>query len=141
MGEGVKLSVKAEQSSRVETLLTILYFFSEHGKEEVSLGEVQESVSKLQKEFPLGYEFFETFLCSFDLFTDLDKLSGEGYIRRYTYSHDTLIPKNFIRLMPTGSWSAKRIVRGLPPDMIEAINRSVVSAISNYKKRWGSWAR
>lgn len=141
MGEGIKLSVKTEQSSRIETLLAILYLFSEHGKEEVSLGEVQECVSKLQNEFPLGYEFFETFLCSFDLFADLEKLCGEGYIRRYTYSHDTLLPKNFIRLIPSGRWSAKKIMPGLPPDMIEAINRNVVSAINNYKKRWGSWAR
>ena len=139
--ERIKLPVKMEQSSRTETLLAILYLFAEHGKEEVSIGEVQECVFKLQKEFPLGYDFFETFLCSLDLFTDLEKLCEEGYSRRYTYSHDTLLPKNFIRLVPSGRWSAKKIIQGLSPDMIEALNRNVVSAIRNYKKRWGSWAR
>lgn len=141
VGKDVKLQGRAKELPHREILLAILYLFAEHGKEEVSLSEFQECVSEFQKEFPLGYDFFETFLCSLDLFTDLENLCEEGYSRRYTYSHDTLLPKNFIRLMPLGRWHAKKIIQRLSPDMIEALNRTVVSAIRNYKKMWGSWAR
>ena len=137
----IKVSGKTKAGPRTEILLAALYLFSQHGKEEVSLSEFQECVSKFQKEFPLGYEFFETFLCSLDLLADLENLVEQGYARRYTYSHDSLLPKNFIRLMPLGRWYVKRIISGLSPDMIEALNKAVVNAISNYKKRWGSWAR
>lgn len=139
--EQIKPQPKMEQSSRTDILLAALYFFSEHGKEEVSLSEFQECVSEFQKEFPLGYDFFETFLCSLDLFTDLENLCEEGYSRRYTYSHDTLLPKNFIRLMPLGTRRAKNIIRSLSSDKIEALNKAVVSAIGNYKKMWGLWGR
>ena len=139
--EQIKPQAKTQQGSRRDILLAALYFFSKHGKEEVSLSEFQEGVSEFQKEFPLGYDFFETFLCSLDLFTDLENLCEEGYSRRYTYSHDTLLPKNFIRLMPLGRWHAKKIIQRLSLDMIEALNRTVVSAIRNYEKMWGSWAR
>ena len=140
-GKDVKLRGRTKEPLRPEILLAMLYIFAEHGKEEVSISEFQECVSEFQRQFPLGYDFFETFLCSLDLLTDLENLGEQGYTRRYTYSHDSLLPKNFIRLMPLGRWHAKGIVPGLSPDRIEAVDKAVVNAISNYTKRWGSWAR
>ena len=140
-GKDVKLQGRTKELPRREILLAMLYIFTEHGKEEVSLSEFQECVSEFQKEFPLGYDFFETFLCALDLFTDLESLSEEGYARRYTYCHDTLLPKGFIALMPLGTRHAKNIIQSLSPGEIEALNKAVVSAISNYKKMWGLWAR
>lgn len=139
--EQIKLAGKTKEVPRSEILLATVYFFSEHGKQEVSLSEFQGCVSEFQKEFPLGYDFFETFLASLDLFTDLESLCQEGYSRRYTYSHDSLLPKNFIRLMPLGRRRAKKIIQTLSPNIIEALNKAIISAIGNYKKTWGSWAR
>ena len=129
-----------KKNQRPEILLAAIYLFSEHGRDkEVSRSELVECIAEFQKEFPLGYEFLETYLYSFELFTDLDNLFIEGYIHQYKYGR--LLPKNFIALKTLGRGRAKKIIEALSPEIIEGLNKAIETAIKNYRERWGSHAR
>lgn len=137
----IKFPGRTKQGRPIEILLAAVYIFSKQGKEEISLSEFQECISVFQKEFSLGYNFSEHFLCSVDLLTDLGDLTRERYIRQYIYRHDNLLPKRFLSLMPLGKGRGNKIVETLSRDTAEALENAVAIAIRNYKETWRSWAR
>jgi len=137
----IKLLGGSKEGRPIEMLLAAMCIFSKQGKEEVSLSELQECISEFQKEFLLGYNFSEHFLCSVDLLTDLRDLSRERYIRQYIYRHDAFLPKRFVSLMPLGKGRGEKIIGTLPPDIARALEDGVTTAIRNYKETWRSWAR
>ena len=141
VSKDIRLPGRTKEGRPIEILLATLCLFSQQGKEEVSISEFQECISEFQKEFSLGYNFSEHFLCSVDLLTDLRDLSQERYIRQYIYRHDALLPKRFVSLMPLGKGRGEKIVGTLSPDTAEALENAASIAIRNYKETWRSWAR
>lgn len=137
----IRLPGRSKEGRPLEMLLATLYLFSEEGKEEVSLSELQECISEFQKEFSLGYNFSENFLCSLDLLTDIKDLYYQRYIRQYIYRHDAFLPKRFVSLLPLGRGRGKKIVEQLSPEMLGALKSAVAGAIRNYQETWRSWAR
>jgi hypothetical protein len=132
--------VKRKQS-RTEVLLGALYFFSEHGRKEVSLSEFQETLAEFQQVFPLGYAFSERFLYSLDLLFDLKNLHYRGYIHLYNYRHDAFLPKRFLALTTLGKGRGSKILKTLADGEVHILENAVVTAMKNHEERWRLWAR
>ena len=122
-------------------LLGCLFSFAKHGHEEVSLPEVLDTVSEVQTTLPLGYEFSRDVHYSGQLFSDLTELEESGYIRRYQYTHDGLLPKGYVALTMLGRGRAERTVEQMTPPMAEVINTAVQSAISRHADYWRLYPR
>lgn len=136
---------KMTEKQRKEMLLVAIYFFSQFGRrDEVSHSELVDCITEFQKKFPLGYEFGEKLsYVSFELSEDLNDLCLQGYIKHYKYGRRDipLFPKNFIALWSLGRGYAKKIVKTMSPEIIEALHKAVETAIEKYKKRWGTSVR
>jgi hypothetical protein len=125
-----------------EFLLTALWYFHEQGKDEVSISELQESISQYQKITEQDkYSYSDKFMLSPDLLYDLKELSYKGYIRDYHYRLDGLLPKRFLALTSLGRGVGKNVSKTLTADLSMNLNSAVSTAIDNYNKRWRLWGR
>ena len=111
-------------------LLVVVYLFSQYTrKEEVSRAELVDCLRKVQKEFPLGYEFPEKLpYVPIELDSDLDDFCFQkGYLRHYRYGSP--LAKNFVALWPLGRGCAKKIIATLSLEITEILNRLVKAVI------------
>ncbi|MGD0070143.1 MAG: hypothetical protein ABSB71_01095 [Candidatus Bathyarchaeia archaeon] len=128
-------------SERQNAIVMVLYSFLAEGRDEVSLPEFLECIESIQKEIPLKYKFLDQFLYSPDLLEDLRDLEYRGLARRFTYRHDSFIPKSFITLTGMGKASAERIAQKFPCKYIPILENSVKAAIQNSKEMWKIYGR
>jgi hypothetical protein len=126
---------------RQNVVLMVLYSFYTKGREEVSLPEFLECIKSVQKEIPLKYEFFERFLYSPDLLEDLRDLEYRGFAHRFTYRHDSFIPKSYIILTGVGRAHAEKIAQKFPCEYIPILEDSVKAAIQSSQEMWRMYAR
>lgn len=133
--------VKTLETNKIGILLATLFVFSQHGKEEVSLSEFQESIAKFQENHPLGYVFSKQFLLSTDLLQDLTELDYGGYIRDYHHRLDSLLPKRFLSLTPLGRGKGKSAYESFTDILTEDLENAVTMGIKNYSERWRLWSR
>jgi len=126
---------------RRNVVLMVLYSFYTKGREEVSLPEFLECIKDLQKKIPLKYEFFDRFLYSPDLLEDLRDLEYRGYAHRFTYRHDSFIPKSYIALTGMGRAHAEKIAQKFPREYIPILEGSIKAAMQSFQEMWRIYAR
>jgi len=142
VAKGIRLPGRTKEGRPIEILLAIMHIFSEQGREEVSLSELQESIAEFQREFnSLGYAYSNRFLYSLDVLTDLKELYHNGYIRQYNYRHDSFLPKRFLALTPLGKGHSRKILDMLSEDEMQNLKSTVTKAIENHRLRWRLWSR
>ena len=125
-----------------EVILAVLDVFQELGKKEISLTELQDTVSEYQKNYgSLGYIYSSRFLYSLDLLSDLEDLVFHGYVHDYQYKYNGFLPNRYLALTSIGKGRGRVIVNLLPTDVSEQLSQSVYRAEQNYKTRWRLWAR
>jgi DNA-binding PadR family transcriptional regulator len=136
-----KLFSRATRIDPRRILLSCLLSFVKHGQEEISLPQILDGVSHLQKSIALGYEFSPGFLYSPNLFTDIARLEEEGYIRQYEYAHDGFLPKSYVSLTMLGRGTAEREAKRLSQPVVTMIDEGVERAIAQHKEYWRLYAR
>ena len=112
-----RLSTRSTKLDSRGILLACLLSFTNQGKETISLPEFLESVLHLQRALPLGYECSKDFLYSSKLFADIAEIQDSGYIRRYEYTHDGLLPKSYATLTLLGRGRAQKVTQKLDEEI------------------------
>ncbi|MBI1956399.1 MAG: hypothetical protein HYS38_08405 [Acidobacteria bacterium] len=124
-----------------DVLLNSLLCFTNHGREEISLPEILESLRLLQEAVPLGYEFTKDFLYSSKLFEDITQLEENGCITRYEYTHDGLLPKSYVTLTMLGRGRAQATFLNTTEDLKNVIGQAVEASIAQYRESWRLYPR
>ena len=132
---------RAGKAEPKDVLLACLLLFTKHGKDELSLPEVLDSVSRLQASVPLGYEFAKGFLYSSRLFAHISQLEENGYLRRYEYTHDGLLPKSYITLTMLGRGRAEKSNKQLSQLTLDAISQAVETSMEQHREYWRLYPR
>ncbi len=132
---------KGFEVSKDELLLVTLGVFDTHGKQEISLGEIHDSILSIQEEIPLGYSFSDAVLYSPEVMDTLRKLSAEGLVHRYVYREDAFLPTTFVTMTPLGKLRSKKLQSDVSSKVSSSIDKAVESAIGSYNQRWRFWSR
>ena len=127
------------QSEKV--LLECLRSFTNHGNEEISLPEILDSILYLKQSLPLDYEFSRDVLYSSELFSHISDLEENGYIHRYVYSHDGLLPNSYVTLTMLGRGHAQETAQELSQPLLSLIDRAVETSIDRHKQYWRLYPR
>ncbi len=137
-----KLLFEREAKLRSEkVLLECLRSFTSHGSEEISLPEILDSILYLKRRLPLDYEFSRDVLYSDRLFSHMSELEENGYIRRYIYSHDGLLPTSYVTLTMLGRGHAEKTAQELNQPTLSLINQAVETSIDQHKEYWRLYPR
>jgi len=124
-----------------EVLLSCLWSFTRHGQEEISFPQILDSILCLQQTLPLRYEFSKDVLYSSKLFADIARLEENGYIRRYVYTHDGLLPKSYVTLTMLGQGHAEKTAQELNQATLNLIREAVETSIAQHKEYWRLYPR
>ena len=122
-------------------LLSCLWWFTKRGQEEISLPQILDSVQSLQRTLPLGYEFSRDVLYSRKLFEDIGQLEENGYIRRYEYFHDGLLPKGYVALTVLGRGRGEQTSHQLDEPTRSLVSEAVEKSIAQHKDYWRLYPR
>lgn len=124
-----------------EVLLSCLWSFTTHGQEEISFPQILDSILSIQRTLPLGYEFSRDVLYSNKLFAHIAQLEENGYIRRYEYTHDGLLPKSYVTLTMLGRGRAEKTDRELDEPTLNLVSEAVETSIAQHKEYWRLYPR
>jgi hypothetical protein len=124
-----------------KVLLECLRSFTNHGNEEISLPEILDSVLYLKERLPLDYEFSRDVLYSDRLFSHMSELEENGYIRRYIYAHDGLLPTSYVTLTMLGRGHAQKTAREFNEPTLSLIDQAVETSIDRHKEYWRLYPR
>jgi hypothetical protein len=127
------------QSEKV--LLECLRSFTDHGNKEISLPEILDSILYLKQRLPLDYEFSRDVLYSSKLFSHMSELEEDGYIHRYVYTHDGLLPTSYVTLTMLGRGHAQKTAHQFNQPTLNLINQAVETSIERHKEYWRLYPR
>lgn len=115
-----------------ENLLLVLGVFRDHGKEDVSVSELLESIRCASESLGWGYEFSELVPgYSGDVFEDLEELRKGGYVKRYRLSLG--VPENYVSLTPVGRKRALDLLASAGEETVRTVRSCVLAAVRNYE--------
>jgi DNA-binding MarR family transcriptional regulator len=132
---------RARKIQSEKVLLECLRCFTDYGNEEISLPEILDSILYLKRKLPLDYDFSRDVLYSAKLFSHMSKLEQNGYIRRYVYTHDALLPISYVTLTMLGRGHAQKIAQEFSQPTLTLINDAVKTSIGQHKEYWRLYPR
>lgn len=121
-------------------LLGTLWSFSKLGQEEVSLPEILDAASSIKELLPPSRSTGE-FGFSAGVLAWIEDLVENGYVHRYEYTHDGLLPRSYVELTDLGRGRARAVVEELSPQKTALIERNVKAAIGHHRENWRLYAR
>jgi len=126
---------------RHKVLFALLHSFEQEGRREISLSEILEATHELQDRMGVGYPFAPRIFYSGKLLRDLDTFYLRGYLDSYRYTHDSFVPKTFVRLNLLGRAEGRASYdQLLDPDRFE-IKKCARLAIEHFNDRWKIFSR
>jgi DNA-binding PadR family transcriptional regulator len=71
----------------------------------------------------------------------MSELEENGYIRRYIYTHDGLLPTSYVTLTMLGRGHAQKTAQELNQPTLSLIDQAVETSMDRHKEYWRLYPR